>query len=84
MISKQANSVDFGNEMFEEMDRVLQANYAHVEDITKEPEQVAQASALSDLTAALVTCAAKLDEVGHPSRVKADKLLRFIETDILK
>lgn len=85
MISKQANNMDFSNEMFAEMDKVLKKTYAHVEDITKEPvqEPTERVTALSELTGAIVRCAGKLEEVGHPSLVKADTALHYIQNEFL-
>jgi len=84
MILSQSNNSMFGDEMFEEMDKVLKSNYSHVKDITKAASiEVKDAdTALSRLTGSLVSCAAKLDELGHPSRVKADAVLHFIGKEL--
>lgn len=84
MISKQSTQVDFGNEMFESMDKVLKENYAHVRDITQVKVASVKKTALAELTDTLVAVASQLDDLKHPARGKVDNVLRFIETDILK
>lgn len=78
MISKFASSNEFGNEIFQEMNRNLSES-----GFVAEPEVKKSHNVISSITESLVKCAEKLEELGHPSAEKADKILMFIQKEIV-
>lgn len=82
MISKFASHADFGNELFTEMDKYMKEE-GFDKTASLESEPVENTNALADLLNTVVKCAQKLEEAGHGSFEKADKILLFAKNEII-
>lgn len=82
MISKFANHAEFGDEIFTEMDKYMSEGEGIVRTASQADVEPA-GSAFASLVETLVKCAGKLDDAGHPAAEKADKILMFIQKEMI-